>query len=337
VLASTKVQLEAAATAESAASAKLAAAQATLAKAQQAVGDARAQVAEQRREIGVFAAQSYTYGDPQLASLAAMFGGGSPIEVSTQLTAADSVMSKQDATLEALQTDEAALAQARSIAAGAEQRVAVEQQAAASTLDRKQALEHTAATQEHAVAALVRSRRTDLAHAAQVKRADLRKLHRLMRQQARIKRRILAEARHQRSRWVGSTSGILEAPVHGPITSPFGYRLNPIYHYWGLHDGDDFGVACGTPAHAARSGRIISEYYSSVWGNRLYLDLGNINGHNFTVIYNHLSAYRMHTGARVRRGTVVAYTGTTGWSTGCHLHFTVMRDGVAVNPMHYIG
>jgi murein DD-endopeptidase MepM/ murein hydrolase activator NlpD len=72
-----------------------------------------------------------------------------------------------------------------------------------------------------------------------------------------------------------------------------------------------------------------------VWGNRLYLDLGQVNGKNKTVIYNHIARYRVGTGAFVRRGDVVAYEGTTGWSTGCHLHFTVMLNGVAVNPEKY--
>jgi murein DD-endopeptidase MepM/ murein hydrolase activator NlpD len=125
-------------------------------------------------------------------------------------------------------------------------------------------------------------------------------------------------------------------PGPGYITSPYGWRIHPIYHYWGLHDGTDFHAPCGTPERAADGGKVISEYYSSVWGNRLYLDLGNINGHNFTVIYNHIERYRIHTGASVTRGETLAFAGTTGWSTGCHLHFTVMRDGVAVNPMDYI-
>ena len=64
---------------------------------------------------------------------------------------------------------------------------------------------------------------------------------------------------------------------------------------------------------------MISEYYSSVWGNRLFLNLGLVNGKNVTVIYNHLSRYRIHVGQRVSRGQVVGYVGTTGWSTGCHL------------------
>jgi murein DD-endopeptidase MepM/ murein hydrolase activator NlpD len=126
-------------------------------------------------------------------------------------------------------------------------------------------------------------------------------------------------------------------PVNGPITSPYGYRINPVMGYYGLHDGDDFGAACGTPIWAAGNGTVMSQYYSSVWGHRLYLNLGLINGKNVTVIYNHLSAYRSHVGQHVARGQVVGLIGTTGWSTGCHTHMTVMVNGTAVNPAPWLG
>ena len=124
-------------------------------------------------------------------------------------------------------------------------------------------------------------------------------------------------------------------PVNGPVTSSFGYREHPIYHYWGLHDGDDFGAPCGAPLFAAGGGKVLTEYYSSVWGNRLYLNVGMVNGNFITVIYNHLSRYNVGVGATVDRGDVVGYVGTTGWSTGCHLHFTVMENGKPVDPMKY--
>jgi murein DD-endopeptidase MepM/ murein hydrolase activator NlpD len=147
---------------------------------------------------------------------------------------------------------------------------------------------------------------------------------------------IAREQRHGGG-YTGATHGLLMRPVNGPITSPYGYRENPVMHYWGLHDGDDFGAACGTPIWAAGNATVMSEYYSSVWGHRIYLNLGLVNGKNITVIYNHLSAYRTHVGQRVTRGQVVGLIGTTGWSTGCHTHMTVMVNGVAVNPAPWLG
>ena len=122
----------------------------------------------------------------------------------------------------------------------------------------------------------------------------------------------------------------------GIVTSPFGYRRHPIYGYWGLHDGIDFRAGCGEPLHASAAGRVITRYYSSSYGNRLYLGVGMVNGKFITVVYNHLSGYRVGTGQNVARGEVIGYGGTTGWSTACHLHFTVLANGQPVNPNNYM-
>ena len=136
--------------------------------------------------------------------------------------------------------------------------------------------------------------------------------------------------------YVGTSNGFLLPPVTGPVTSPFGYRIHPIYHYWGLHDGTDFGVSCGEGMRAAADGTVISRYWSDVYGNRLYINVGRVNGHNLTVVYNHATSYRVNVGEHVTRGEIVGYVGSTGWSTGCHLHFTVLQDGTAVDPMTYL-
>ena len=84
---------------------------------------------------------------------------------------------------------------------------------------------------------------------------------------------------------------------------------------------------CGAPLCAGESGTVINKYYDEVYGNRLYLSVGTVNGANLTLVYNHLSSYNVSEGAHVGRGDVVGYVGSTGWSTGCHLHFTVLRNG----------
>ena len=86
----------------------------------------------------------------------------------------------------------------------------------------------------------------------------------------------------------------------------------------------------------AADGTVLSRYWSDVYGNRLYLDVGKVNGHNLTVVYNHATSYRVNVGYHVTRGEIVGYVGSTGWSTGCHLHFTVLLDGNPVDPMHYM-
>ena len=100
----------------------------------------------------------------------------------------------------------------------------------------------------------------------------------------------------------GPTNGLLIRPVPGALTSPYGYRIHPIYHYWGLHDGDDFGVACGEGMKAVAGGTVVAKYFSTVYGNRLYLSLGNVNGKNLTAVYNHASRYRYDVGRPRRPG-----------------------------------
>ncbi|HEX7597390.1 MAG TPA: M23 family metallopeptidase [Polyangia bacterium] len=134
-----------------------------------------------------------------------------------------------------------------------------------------------------------------------------------------------------------SSSSGLNKPIPGAsITSPYGMRLHPILHIWKLHDGTDFGAGCGTPIHAAASGTVTEEYYNGGYGNRLFIDHGNIGGVFMTTSYNHLSGYAVKVGQHVTQGQVIAYVGTTGYSTGCHLHFMLWVNGTMVNPANYL-
>ena len=81
---------------------------------------------------------------------------------------------------------------------------------------------------------------------------------------------------------------------------------------------------------------MISKYYSSVYGNRLYISVGTVNGKNVTIVYNHASSYTVGVGQSVSRGQTVGYMGDTGWSTACHLHFTVLVNGQPVQPMNWM-
>ncbi len=130
------------------------------------------------------------------------------------------------------------------------------------------------------------------------------------------------------------SSGLIY-PVSAPITSPYGMRLHPILGIWKLHDGTDFGAGCGTPIKAAASGVVTDEYYNGGYGNRLFIDHGSIGGRYMTTAYNHLSGYAVSVGQRVSQGQVIGYVGTTGYSTGCHLHLMLWVNGTMVNPMNY--
>jgi murein DD-endopeptidase MepM/ murein hydrolase activator NlpD len=312
---------------------RLATAETNLARGQQAAADQRANLVHTVTSF-------YEQGDPQLIGMMSLLQSVSPADLSARDANNSFVLSSQDQALDGLKATAVLLQVQTEQLAEARDRVARKQAEADAKLLEEKRYQQQAAAARDRVATSVRQHRQAWAAAMAARAHDARILARSKATANRVHRRLMAEiAREQRrgGGYKGPTGGLLMRPVNGPITSGYGYRINPVMHYYGLHDGDDFGAACGTPIWSAGNGHILSEYYSSVWGNRLFLNLGLINGKNVTVIYNHLSAYRTHVGQAVSRGQVVGLIGTTGWSTGCHTHMTVMVNGVAVNPAPWIG
>jgi murein DD-endopeptidase MepM/ murein hydrolase activator NlpD len=132
---------------------------------------------------------------------------------------------------------------------------------------------------------------------------------------------------------MASASHGFSYPVSAPITSPFGMRFHPVLHYWKLHDGTDFGAGCGAAIRAPYAGRVAERYYNAGYGNRLMIDHGFRSGKYVTTGYNHASGYVVHVGQHVHKGQVIGYVGSTGYSTGCHLHLMVWLNGRVTNPM----
>ncbi|HWU20247.1 MAG TPA: peptidoglycan DD-metalloendopeptidase family protein [Nocardioides sp.] len=313
-------------------------AQTRLERATAAVTVARQQVVVQRAVTAGSVIDYATEHNPSLAAVDSYLSAGSLQDLNTGATAQDVVVGEEQIQLGALQTKQADLQQRQSQVQTRRNQVRAHRVSAQRTVVRIHGLVLSAAATKKRVKTLVVTTRSARAAAVRAKRADLAKLHRLRREEAAIKQKILAATAGDSNHHVGSTHGMFVSPVaNSYITSPYGWRMHPIYHYWGLHDGDDLHAPCGTPEVAVGSGKVIEQYYSDIWGNRLYLDLGRINGHGYVAIYNHISAYRSHVGERVSRGETIALAGTTGWSTGCHLHFTLMRDGATVDPAPYIG
>lgn len=131
-------------------------------------------------------------------------------------------------------------------------------------------------------------------------------------------------------------SNFLTYPAHGPTTSGFGMRWHPILKKWMLHDGLDWGIPCGTPVYAAAPGDIIRAGWQPLgWGNQVAIDHGMHRGVDLVTTYNHLSSI-VDFGGHVNRGQLIGYSGTTGYSTGCHLHFGVYEDGTPVDPRNWL-
>lgn len=132
-------------------------------------------------------------------------------------------------------------------------------------------------------------------------------------------------------------SGKLSMPTAGRVGSRFGMRFHPIFHEWRLHAGVDISSGCGTPLRAAADGVVSHMGYDSSGGWRLVIDHGIVDGARLQSVYLHAQGYRVRAGDRVGRGEVVGSMGTTGWSTGCHLHFGVKANGRHVDPLGWLG
>ena len=141
-------------------------------------------------------------------------------------------------------------------------------------------------------------------------------------------RKMLAEASRVRG------TGELKWPVAtgGYITSGFGTRQHPVFKVYRFHSGIDIGADHGASVLAADRGIVITSAYNSSYGNYIVISHGN----GMTTLYAHLSSRRVSEGAEVQKGQIIGLVGSTGVSTGPHLHFEVSVNGQKVNPERYL-
>jgi murein DD-endopeptidase MepM/ murein hydrolase activator NlpD len=120
-------------------------------------------------------------------------------------------------------------------------------------------------------------------------------------------------------------------PVKGLVTAGYGYRKSPFTGQRELHEGLDIAAPYGTPILATADGIVTFAGPLAGYGNTVFVD----HGHGFATFYGHCSSYRVREAQRVRRGQVIAFVGTTGRTTGPHVHYEVHVNGVISNPMKY--
>jgi murein DD-endopeptidase MepM/ murein hydrolase activator NlpD len=140
-----------------------------------------------------------------------------------------------------------------------------------------------------------------------------------------------------RSEWIDAAAAERPQPVEsgmampaaGPVTSYFGYRYHPILHFTRFHAGVDIGAAWGSPIVAAADGQVASAGWSGGYGREVQI----AHGGGLVSLYGHMSQIVAQPGSYVRQGQLIGYVGSSGLSTGPHLHFEVRQGGQPVNPL----
>lgn len=193
---------------------------------------------------------------------------------------------------------------------------------------------HQAEVQYQAAQVAAQERRTQ--RALQAVLADRQRLEQELAEMEAESRRIEAMlAALQRSaggrRYAGTWSGSLLRPVPGPVVSGFGMRFHPILHYYRMHNGVDLDASYGTPVRAADKGLVVFAGWRGGYGKCVIID----HGSGVATLYAHLSEISVGDGETVSRGQVIGAVGSTGLSTGPHLHFEVRRYGTPVDPLSF--
>jgi murein DD-endopeptidase MepM/ murein hydrolase activator NlpD len=168
-------------------------------------------------------------------------------------------------------------------------------------------------------------KKTSLASLTEAERADASEIDALQEVSAELAAKIQAAQSHSTVQRSASASGLIW-PVSAPVTSPFGWR-------WGrMHEGIDLGAAFGTPIAAAAAGTVIYAGWLGGYGNLTVID----HGGGLATAYGHQSRIAVSVGQAVAQGETIGYVGSTGHSTGPHLHFEVRVDGQPVDPLGYL-
>ncbi len=144
-------------------------------------------------------------------------------------------------------------------------------------------------------------------------------------------REAAAKANSRKNIFVRGT-GIFAYPSNGRLSSPFGWRIHPVLGYRRFHGGLDFAASYGSKIRAADTGTVIFSGWYGGYGKTVIINHGN----GISTLYGHSSDLYVREGQTVKRGQAIAAVGSTGLSTGPHLHFEVRKNGTPVNPANYL-
>jgi murein DD-endopeptidase MepM/ murein hydrolase activator NlpD len=279
---------------------------------------------------------SATYMGGNFVTINMLVEASGPQDAIDRLNLADQIMQKRQADVAAMATAGRAARTEQDRAGLAERAAESTAQAAKDKLAAARSAQAAAVHAQIAVITLANARARAYALAQSQRATVLAKYRQARAEEARIE----AALRGWRHRggvitWMSPGADLL-MPVHGWKSSDFGERYDPFYRVWQLHAGTDFAAGGGTPIHAAADGRVVQAGWNGGYGNYTCIDHGYYQGQDFNTCYGHQSRILVNVGEGVRRGEIIGRVGSTGASTGYHLHFETRFNGVPRNPLPYL-
>jgi murein DD-endopeptidase MepM/ murein hydrolase activator NlpD len=301
-------------------------------KAQARLRRAEHAVEEARDRLSALSADAYRSGG--LSDLNAIMGA-TPADLADRLSYVENLAARQREALDQVTAARRTAVQAQNEQLRAQQAADQARRTTDRALREATTARNAAAAAQAEITTLVAQREEALRVAAEERDATLARYKELQAESARIAAEIQALARSGGSPTI-SRGVRLSMPVRGWKSSDFGMRYHPIYHVWRLHTGVDFAAAGGSPIWAAADGRVFRAGWNGGYGNFTCVYHGVYAGKGFATCYAHQSVILVSVGQRVKRGQQIGRVGTTGTSTGNHLHFEVRLDGQPVDPVPWL-
>lgn len=309
--------------------------------AEQKLADLEGRLTELEANVGDFARRAYQMGP--YAELEVVLEAQDPSQFTDRLAAIRTVSESNAQALDQMTADRADLAYTEQRLTALRQVAQQKKDAAAARLAEAQEAARGARAAKAIVDGLIRQEESSLA-AARSGRAHVRaQYNKLEAEQDRIQEQIRAAAARLADSTGVKTNGNVNAidsgtqwyfPLPGyAIGSDAGWRYHPILHYVRCHAGADIGAPSGTPIHAVEDGTVIMASYNGGYGNFTTVD----HGGGLTSSYAHQSSIHVGVGEHVERGEVIGSVGSTGLSTGAHLHFEARVNGAPYSPKGWFG
>jgi murein DD-endopeptidase MepM/ murein hydrolase activator NlpD len=335
-----RADAEVAEAADRAAQAELEQATAAAIRAEQERAEVEFQIQDLQSRVGNLAREVYQNG--AFADFDLLVTADSPTELADRAAAIDAVSRVNNQTLAQMAEIRAELALKEARLEVLRQQIDEKRQKAAIALSQANIARDRAAAAKARIDLLVAQKATALDVASAERARVLKQYKSVQAEQQRIAALLARQAAAEAARlasggklgYVPTGSDGFRWPIdNAPITQGVGPRIHPVYGYRSCHTGVDMGVPIGTPIHATAAGVVVANAVSGPYGNHTLISHGN----GLFSMYAHQSRFGASEGQTVKKGQVIGYVGSTGYSTGPHLHFEIHVGGVPYDPMGWFG